>query len=134
MKEILFIAILASVSAPIVLDRQTPDAEVKKEESPFKITRYLLIPENVKDKAIAIIKFESQGKWKWNKNYSPSFKLKDSPGRKILETHIEQDEGPRVDAYLHIKYSKKLQPLTVVVKWGMCTETSCRVYKKEIKF
>jgi len=136
MKELLFIAILIISFAPALFEAPHDARAETSKSDPYNITRYLHYPEGVKKRVIAIIKFEPRGEWKWNKNYPFKFKLSEDTQHKLLEKYVEYSQRgeKKIIVSLHIELNGELQPLTVLASWGLCTPSTCRVYKKEIKF
>tara|TARA_R110001592_G_scaffold326290_1_gene607067 strand:- start:817 stop:1245 length:429 start_codon:yes stop_codon:yes gene_type:complete len=135
----LAIAATTLLSAPA---NGAPDPNDDREY--YSLRQYAVTVEN-RENLIAVLRFSPAKGWKWNKKYPVKLSiLKPANGSRpyqLVEHHIEEAEfekRPEVAVWMDLKPSRAAkiyrQQFTVEANYSFCNKTTCRVFKRNIKF
>ena len=140
-KFIICLAIAATtlLSAPA---SGTPDPGDDREC--YSLRQYAVTVEN-RENLIAVLRFTPAKGWKWNKKYPVKLSiLKPVNGKRpyeLVERHIEEvdfEKQPEIAVWMDLKPSTaakiRRQRFTVEASYSFCNKTTCRVFKRNIKF
>jgi len=118
----------------------TPDEDDKY----YSLRQYAVTVEN-RENLIAVLRFTPAKGWKWNKKYPVKLSiLKPVNGKRpyeLVERHIEEvdfEKQPEIAVWMDLKPSTaakiRRQRFTVEASYSFCNKTTCRVFKRNIKF
>ena len=142
MKRFILCAIIACTALMPLTANGSPSPD--EDNKYYSLRQYAVTVEN-RENLIAVLRFSPAPGWKWNKKYPVKLDiLKPVNGKRpyeLVEHYIEEvefEKQPEVAVWLDLKPSTaakvRRQRFTVEARYSFCNKTTCRVFKRDIKF
>lgn len=139
-----FIICLAAAAAVLLSAPANGAPDPNDDREYYSLRQYAVTVEN-RENLIAVLRFSPATGWKWNKKYPVKLDiLKPVNGKRpyeLVEHYIEEvefEKQPEVAVWMDLKPSTaakiRRQRFTVEARYSFCNKTTCRVFKRDIKF
>lgn len=137
-----FIICLAITAAILPSTPANGTSNPDQDKKYYSLRQYVVAVE-ARENLIAVLAVTPAEGWKWNKKYPASFSvLKPAAGSRpyrLVEKHIESIDGdPEIEVWMDLKPSiaakVRRQRFIIQASYSLCNKTTCRVFKREIKF
>ena len=134
--------VVLALSSASAIGAPSPD-----DDGEYYSLRTYLFEVEKRENLIGVLRLKPKSGWKWNEKYPVNLSiLKPENGKrpyKLAEQHVEQielegDPIPEVAIWMDLQPSKVAkvyrQRFTVRARYSFCDKTTCRVFKRDIKF